>query len=94
MLTSLLKTLAAKHRSRVTAMANRYKTTIKTPQGPRRCFEARVEREGRKPLVARFGGIPSPGNGRPSSTTFRPPCSPAQPPARQPAHRSAPTRTV
>ncbi|MDT3396946.1 reverse transcriptase domain-containing protein [Streptomyces sp. B1866] len=58
MLTSLLKTLAAKHRSRVTAMANRYKTTIKTPQGPRRCFEARIEREGRKPLVARFGGIP------------------------------------
>ncbi|UIX30537.1 reverse transcriptase/maturase family protein [Streptomyces sp. GQFP] len=58
MLTSLLKTLAAKHRSRVTSMANRYKTTIKTPQGPRRCFEARIEREGRKPLVARFGGIP------------------------------------
>ncbi|MFE5738850.1 reverse transcriptase/maturase family protein [Streptomyces celluloflavus] len=58
MLTSLLKTLAAKHRSRVTTMANRYKTTIKTPQGPRRCFEARIEREGRKPLVARFGGIP------------------------------------
>ncbi|NUK55555.1 maturase [Streptomyces lunaelactis] len=58
MLTSLLKTLAAKHRSRVTTMANRYKTTIRTPQGPRRCFEARIEREGRKPLVARFGGIP------------------------------------
>lgn len=58
MLTSMLKTLAARHRSRVTTMANRYKTTIKTPQGPRRCFEARIEREGRKPLVARFGGIP------------------------------------
>ncbi|UIX34511.1 reverse transcriptase/maturase family protein [Streptomyces sp. GQFP] len=58
MLTSLLKTLAAKHRSRVTTMANKYKTTIKTPQGPRRCFEARVERPGRKPLIARFGGIP------------------------------------
>jgi hypothetical protein len=39
-------------------MADRYKTTIQTPYGPRRCFEARVEREGRKPLVARFGGIP------------------------------------
>jgi hypothetical protein len=58
MLTSMLKTLAAKHRSRVTTMANRYKTTIKTPQGPRRCFEAMIEREGRKPLTARFGGIP------------------------------------
>lgn len=58
MLTSMLKTLAARHRSRVTTMANRYKTTIRTPQGPRRCFEARIEREGRKPLTARFGGIP------------------------------------
>ena len=58
MLTSMLKTLAARHRSRVTTMANRYKTTIRTPQGPRRCFEARMEREGRKPLIARFGGIP------------------------------------
>ncbi|WP_322108295.1 HNH endonuclease [Streptomyces atratus] len=28
------------------------------PFGPRKCFEARVERVGRKPLVGRFGGIP------------------------------------
>jgi group II intron reverse transcriptase/maturase len=58
MLTSMLKTLAAKHDSTVTKMANKHKTTIPTPLGPRRCFEARVERAGRKPLVARFGGIP------------------------------------
>ena len=58
MLTSMLKTLAAKHRSSVTAMARRHKATIATRHGPRRCFEARVERDGRKPLVARFGGIP------------------------------------
>ena len=58
MLTSMLKTLAAKHRSSVTAMARKHKATIATPHGPRRCFEARVERDGRKPLVARFGGIP------------------------------------
>ncbi|MEV0262000.1 group II intron reverse transcriptase/maturase, partial [Streptomyces sp. NPDC050617] len=58
MLTSLLKTLAARHRSTVTAMANKYKTVVRTPEGSRRCFEARVEREGRKPLTARFGGIP------------------------------------
>jgi hypothetical protein len=58
MLTSMLKTLAARHRSRVTAMANKYKTVIRTPVGPRRCFEAKIEREGRKPLIARFGGIP------------------------------------
>jgi hypothetical protein len=39
-------------------MARKYGATIDTPHGPRRCFEARVERAGRKPLVARFGGIP------------------------------------
>ena len=58
MLTSMLKTLAAKHRSSVTAMARKHKATIVTRYGPRRCFEARIERDGRKPLVARFGGIP------------------------------------
>ncbi len=58
MTTSMLKTLAARHRSTVTAMARKHEATIATPYGPRRCFEARVERDGRKPLVARFGGIP------------------------------------
>jgi group II intron reverse transcriptase/maturase len=58
MKTSMLKTLACKHDSTVTKMANRYMTTIETPYGKRRCFEVHVQREGRKPLVARFGGIP------------------------------------
>lgn len=57
MLTSMLKTLAARHDSTVTKMADKYKTVIKTPYGPRRCFEARMEREGRRPLTARFGEI-------------------------------------
>jgi group II intron reverse transcriptase/maturase len=57
-LTSMLKTLAAKHHSSVSKMAARYKATVSTPDGPRRCFEARVRREGKKDLVARFGGIP------------------------------------
>ena len=56
--TSLLKTLADKHRSSVSKMARKYKATIDTPHGPRKCLEARIERSGRKPLVARFGGIP------------------------------------
>jgi group II intron reverse transcriptase/maturase len=56
--TSMLKTLAAKHRSTVTKTARKYKTVTATPHGPRTCFEARTERPGRKPLVARFGGIP------------------------------------
>lgn len=58
MLTSMLKTLAAKHRSSVTKTAKRHKAVVITPHGRRRCFEARAERSGRKPLVARFGGIP------------------------------------
>jgi len=57
--TSLLKTLAGKHRSTVTKMARKYQTTIETPAGPRTCCQVTVDRdEGRQPLVARFGGIP------------------------------------
>jgi group II intron reverse transcriptase/maturase len=56
--TSMLKTLAAKHKSTVTKTAARYKTTVETPDGLRTCFEARVRRNGKKDLVARFGGIP------------------------------------
>ena len=55
--TSMLKTLAAKHRSSVTKMAARHKAKIETSDGLRTCFEARKHREGRKDLVARFGGI-------------------------------------
>ena len=39
-------------------MARKYKAKVDTPHGQRTCFEASVERAGRKPLVARFGGIP------------------------------------
>jgi hypothetical protein len=57
--TSLLKTLAGKHRSTVPKMARRYKTLVETPAGPRTCLQVRIDRdEGRKPLIARFGGIP------------------------------------
>lgn len=56
--TSMLKTLAAKHDSSVKKMAARHRATITTSQGPRRCYEARIEREGKQPLVARFDGIP------------------------------------
>lgn len=56
--TSMLKTLAAKHQSSVVKMAAKHKAKISTPHGLRTCFEARVERDGKQPLVARFGGIP------------------------------------
>jgi len=59
MVTSLLKTLAGKYDSSVSKMARRYRATIETPHGPYRCIQVSVERgEGRKPLVATFGGIP------------------------------------
>ena len=37
--TSLLKTLAGKYGSTVTTMARRYKVTIETPHGPRKCLQ-------------------------------------------------------
>ena len=59
MLTSLLKTLAGKYGSTVPKMARKYGATIETPDGPRMCMQVTVDRgEGRKPLVATFGGIP------------------------------------
>jgi group II intron reverse transcriptase/maturase len=78
MTTSMLKTLARRHRSTVTKMARKYRAVTATPSGPRRCFEAQVERPGRKPLVARFGGIPlkrqkrTAINDRPQGPTARP----------------------
>jgi group II intron reverse transcriptase/maturase len=58
MQTSLLKTLAGKHKSSVAKMARRYRAQVDTPHGPRTCLQASSDRPGRKPLVARFGGIP------------------------------------
>ena len=57
--TSMLKTLAAKHTSTVTKMAGRHRAKIIARDGkPRTCYEARQKRDGKKDLVARFGGIP------------------------------------
>jgi group II intron reverse transcriptase/maturase len=76
--TSMLKTLAAKHRTTVAKTARRHKTTIATPHGPRTCFEARKERPGRKPLTARFGGIPLKRHSK-AVITDRQPAPPARP---------------
>jgi hypothetical protein len=56
--TSLLKTLATKHQTSINRMADKYRATVQTDHGPRKCLEVRIEREGKKPLMARFGGIP------------------------------------
>jgi hypothetical protein len=55
--TSMLKTLANKHRSTVTTMAKKYKVWVDTPNGKRKAFQVHVRRDGRKDLVATFGGI-------------------------------------
>ena len=41
--TSMLKTLASKHRSSVSKMAAKHKAKIVTPHGPRMCFEASID---------------------------------------------------
>ncbi len=57
--TSMLKTLACKYDPTVPKMAAKYKATIETPHGPRVCIQVSTDRgDGKKPLVARFGGIP------------------------------------
>ena len=71
--TSMLKTLAAKHESSVTKMARKYKAAIVTPHGPRSCFQVTVDRAGKKPLVARFGGIPLKRQGKAVLTDRQPP---------------------
>jgi hypothetical protein len=43
--TSMLKTLANKHKSTVTKMARKYRTRVAAPDGELRCFQAVVERE-------------------------------------------------
>jgi group II intron reverse transcriptase/maturase len=59
MQTSLLKTLAHKHKKSVKTMKRKFQSITATAYGSMKCLEVKVERgEGKKPLVARFGGIP------------------------------------
>ena len=55
---SLAQTLARKHKRSVNWVFRKYQTTVAAPHGSLKALEVRVERgEGKKPLVARFGGI-------------------------------------
>jgi group II intron reverse transcriptase/maturase len=54
---SLTKTLARKSRTSVRTIYDRYRATILTPTGPMKGLQATIEREGRLPLVAQWGGI-------------------------------------
>ena len=56
---SLAKTLANKHQTTSRRIFRRYKSTIQTEYGPRACLKVEVQRgDGKRPLVAQFGGIP------------------------------------
>ena len=55
---SMMSTLAAKYRRPPWVMRNRYRTTVVTPQGKRRCFEATQRTPSGAVFTARFGGIP------------------------------------
>jgi group II intron reverse transcriptase/maturase len=54
---SLMKTLACKYKTSVAKISAKYNKTVKLPQGLRKCLEITVPVEGKKSLVARFGGI-------------------------------------
>ena len=55
---SLSRTLAAKHKTSSRKMRLKYKTVTETEEGPRVCLKIVKEREGKRPLIAQFGGIP------------------------------------
>lgn len=84
-LTSMLKTLSAKHGTSVTTMAARHQATVTTSDGPRTCFVARLQREGKRDLVARFGGIILRQDRR--AVICDPAPAPVHPPRRELIHR-------
>lgn len=58
MQTSLLKTLANKHNVSTGRIWHKYKDTVQTPYGPRRCLQVAIQRQGKESLKTHFGGIP------------------------------------
>jgi group II intron reverse transcriptase/maturase len=54
---SLVRTLGSKLRLSNPRVYARFGTTWQTPDGPRKGLEVRVDRDGKRPLVARWGGI-------------------------------------
>ena len=55
---ALLRTLADKHKTKALAMDRKYRAKVTTPQGTFCCLEVKRHREGKKPLIARFGAVP------------------------------------
>jgi hypothetical protein len=55
--TSLLKTIAGKNKTTLVKTLKRLRARTQTPHGPRVSITLTIEREGKKPLVAIFGGL-------------------------------------
>ena len=55
---SLTKTLAHKHKTSVTTIYDKYQTEIEVEGKKYKVLQVTVPREGKKPLVATWGGIP------------------------------------
>jgi hypothetical protein len=55
--TSLLKTLAEKNRTTLVKTLKRLRARTQTPNGPRKSLKLTIQREGKRPLVATFGGL-------------------------------------
>jgi group II intron reverse transcriptase/maturase len=55
---SMMTTLAAKHRRPPWVMRSRYRSTVTTPRGKRRCFQAVLRTPSGKQFTATFGGVP------------------------------------
>ncbi len=55
---SLLRTLANKHKSSINKEWQKRKSKVMTPYGFIRCVIATHPRQGKEPLISRFGGIP------------------------------------
>ena len=56
---SLAKTLAAKHKTTCRNIIRRHRSTVQTEHWERACLQVVVEQgNGKRPLVAQFGGIP------------------------------------
>ena len=71
--TSLLKTLAGKHKTSVMKMVKKHKATRLVDGREYKVIEATVERKGERPLKAHFGAIPLKRNPMPSTITDQKP---------------------
>ena len=72
---SLLKTLAHKHKMSVAKTATKYRAIATIDGKEYKVFEARVRREGKKDLVAMYGGVSLARNPRPANINDRKPTS-------------------